>query len=109
MKNNNLWRIVALGVFFTVVAIAYIGRLLYLQVSGQDYYSMSTPTVYYTRNVTVQAQRGEIFDRNGKPLVVNNYTYNISIDYQTKPKAGKDFNDLIVDIITIASGTGDGV
>lgn len=107
MKNNNLWRIVALGVFFTAVAIAYIGRLLYLQVSGQDYYSMSTPTVYYTRNVTVQAQRGEIFDRNGKPLVVNDYTYDISFDYQTKPKAGKDFNDLIVDIITVAAKTGD--
>jgi len=107
MKNNNLWRIVALGVFFTLVAIAYIGRLLYLQVSGQDYYSMSTPTVYYTRNVTVQAQRGEIFDRNGKPLVVNDYTYDISLDYQTKPKAGKELNDLIVDIINAATKTGD--
>ena len=106
-NNNNLWRIVALGVFFSVVAIAYIGRLLYLQVSGQDYYSMSTPTVYYTRSVTVQAQRGEIYDRNGKPLVVNAYTYDISLDYQTKPKTGKEYNDLIVDIITAASKTGD--
>ncbi len=106
-NNNNLWRIVSLGVFFAVVAIVYIGRLLYLQVSGQDYYSMSTPTVYYTRKVTVQAQRGEIYDRNGKTLVANEYTYDISIDYATKPSTGKGLNDLLVDIMTAAARTGD--
>jgi len=106
-NNNNLWRIVSLGAFFVVIAIVYIGRLLYLQVSGQDYYSMSTPTVYYTRKVAIQAQRGEIYDRNGKPLVTNEYTYDISIDYATKPKSGKELNDLLVDIITAAAKTGD--
>ena len=101
MKNNNLWRLFAIGAMVCVVAVIYIGRLLFLQVSGQDYYSMSTPTVYKTRKVTVQAQRGEIYDRNGKPLVVNDYTYDISIDYATKP-TGRELNDMLVDLMTVA-------
>ena len=101
MKNNNLWRLFAVGAMVCVVAVVYIGRLLFLQVSGQDYYSMSTPTVYNTRKVTVQAQRGEIYDRNGKPLVVNDYTYDISIDYATKP-TGKELNDMLIDLMTVA-------
>jgi len=101
MKNNNLWRLFAIGAMVCVVAVVYIGRLLFLQVSGQDYYSMSTPTVLKTRKVTVQAQRGEIYDRNGKPLVVNDYTYDISIDYATKP-TGKELNDMLLDLMTVA-------
>ena len=85
MKKNHLSRIIAAGAFYLVLMLVFVGRLLYLQVSGQDYYSMSTPAKTYKRYVTVQAQRGEIFDRNGNAVVKNKYTYDVSLDYSTEP------------------------
>ena len=78
-------RIGAIAVLYIAIALIYVGRLLYLQVSGQDYYSMSTPSRTYSRTVKIQAQRGEIFDRNGNPLVYNNYSHNIALDYASLP------------------------
>lgn len=96
-----------IGVLYILIALVYVGRLLYLQVSGQDYYTMSTPTTTYTRTVKIQAQRGEIFDRNGKAIVTNAYTYDISLDYATRPTDAKAFNEMLLDIQSIAAHTGE--
>ena len=106
-KKSGIWRVIALAALYAFAALIFIGRLIYLQVSGQDYYSMSTPARFYTRTVTVQAQRGEIFDRNGKPLVVNEYSYNISADYSSKPSSNPEFNRMLLDIIAAAERSGD--
>ncbi|MBQ7599193.1 MAG: hypothetical protein IJU57_00795, partial [Clostridia bacterium] len=106
MKNNHLWRTIAIAVFYGFVTVLFIGRLIYLQVSGQDYYSMSMPSRQYTRTVTIQAQRGEIFDRNGKPLVVNDYSYNISADYSSRPDSKKGFCDMLLDFLLFAERSG---
>jgi len=95
-KNNNIVRLGAIGAIFILIAIFYIGRLLYLQVSGQDYYTTSTPPKEYTREVKIQAQRGEIFDRNGKALVTNTYSYDVSLDYSSRPKTQEGINELIL-------------
>ena len=102
MKKNNLSRIIAIGVFYLIIVLVYVGRLLYLQVSGQDYYTMSTPAKTYTRYVTVQAQRGEIFDRNGKTIVKNKYTYSLSLDYSTEPSEDSELNDMILYVTSLA-------
>ncbi len=106
MKKNNLSRIVAIGAFYLLIMLVYVGRLLYLQVSGQDYYSMSTPAKTYTRQVTVQAQRGEIFDRNGEAIVKNKYTYTLSLDYSTEPDTNSELNDMILYVRGIAEKHG---
>ena len=84
-SKENLTRLAAMAVIYIAIAIVFIGRLLYLQVSGQDYYTMSTPVTYVTRYEKIQAQRGEIYDRNGAPLVTNDYVYTIMLDYATRP------------------------
>ncbi len=101
-KRDNIIRIGAIAVLYIAISLLYVGRLLYLQVSGQDYYSMSTPTRTYSRTVKLQAQRGEIFDRNGNALVSNNYSYNIALDYASLPVGEKESNDIIISLVDAA-------
>ena len=104
-KRDNLRRIIAIAAFYVTVCLVYIGRLLYLQVSGQDYYTMSTPVTYFKRTEKIAAQRGEIFDRNGKPLVTNEYKNNILLDYASLEKSKT--NDLILEVYRFAEECGD--
>lgn len=101
-KKDNIIRIWAIGVIYIAIALVYVGRLLYLQVSGQDYYSMSTPTRTYSRTVKIQAQRGEIFDRNGVALVSNDYSYDIALDYASLPADERESNDIIISLVDAA-------
>ncbi|MCI6636029.1 MAG: hypothetical protein MSH31_08220 [Clostridiales bacterium] len=64
---------------------------------------MATPTVYYTRTEPIQAFRGEIYDRNGTPLVTNQYTYNLQLDYGSFPKKEADKNALLCRAMAILS------
>ena len=64
---------------------------------------MATPTVYYTRTEPIQAFRGEIYDRNGTPLVTNRYTYNLQLDYGSFPKKEADKNALLCRAMAILS------
>lgn len=106
-KSNNFVRLAAMGVLFLVVILIYTGRLLYLQVSGQDYYTMSVASVERTRTVTIRAQRGEIYDRNGVALVKNTYSYNISLDYASMPKAQADINAMLIELHALAARSGE--
>ena len=95
-KRDNIIRIWTIAVLYIAISLIYVGRLLYLQVSGQDYYSMSTPSRTYSRTVRIQAQRGEIFDRNGNALVSNRYSYNIALDYASLPADDKASCDIMI-------------
>jgi len=101
-KRDNIIRIWAIAVLYIAIALVYVGRLLYLQVSGQDYYSMSTPSRTYSRTVKLQAQRGEIFDRNGNALVSNKYSHNIALDYASLPADEKESNDIMISLVDAA-------
>ena len=67
VKDHNL-RYLSLVALFCIVAVIYLGRLFYIQISGRE---GSYDTSYTRRTVTVQAVRGELYDRNGKVLVKN--------------------------------------
>ncbi len=101
-KRDNIIRIWAIAVLYIAITLIYVGRLLYLQVSGQDYYSMSTPSRTYSRTVKIQAQRGEIFDRNGNALVANEYSHNIALDYASLPVSEKESNDIMIALVDAA-------
>ena len=71
-KRNHLMRYVILAVTFCAVCLVYVGRLFYVQIITKEETKEDETSV---RLVIVPAVRGEIFDRNGKALVVNRYTY----------------------------------
>ena len=75
-KLNYSMRYMMLCFFFVLVCVIYTARLINIQISGQDYYS-SGYSGTFVRKVSISAERGEIFDRNGIALVVNEYSQNI--------------------------------
>ena len=105
-KRENLLRFIAVGVIFCAVCLIYVGRLIYLQVAGQDYYTMAQPTTYVTRRVPIQAIRGEIYDRNGVALVTNEYTYDLQLDYGSFPGSESEKNAMVLDLLEAAERHG---
>ena len=105
-KKEHLIRFFAVGFIFCAVCLVYLGRLIYLQIAGQDYYVTTPPTVYYTRTVPIQAHRGEIYDRNGVPLVVNAYSHTLQLDYGSFPTTESGRNELLLTIFRAAEDHG---
>lgn len=78
--KNHAIRYLAIVAVFCAVCVVYLGRLFYIQISGREgQYDDETDVEY----IKVQAVRGEIYDRNGKKLVGNHYTYDMvfSVDF----------------------------
>ena len=98
-KRNNLLRYIAVGILFCAVCLVYLGRLVYLQVAGQDYYTQTPQIAVVTRKVPIQAIRGEIYDTNGVPLVTNRYTYDLQLDYAAFPKSESDKNAMVLGLL----------
>ncbi|MBQ9428300.1 MAG: hypothetical protein IJU41_02005 [Clostridia bacterium] len=107
-KLHITLRLVLLAALFVLICAAYLAELASIQVVGQDYYDLVRAETT-SRYVTVYAKRGEIYDRNGKPLVVNAENYNISLEYGAMPMAKADFNAMILDMTNavIAGGGGE--
>ena len=106
-KHDGLWRYIVIGAIFVVVCIVYIGMFVDLQVTGQDYYSMSNPVTYTKRSVKIQAQRGEIYDRNGNKLVGNEFFNDIRLDYASMPKTNPEKNSVILSLLGYLEKTGE--
>lgn len=77
-KRTQLWRFMTIAVVFCLACVIYLGRLFYIQISGRDDRYAGDTT---TRTVTIQAVRGEIYDRNGVALISNSYTYDLALSY----------------------------
>ena len=91
--------------FFVIICLVYCAKLISIQIAGRDFYELVS-TYTYTRTETITAQRGEIFDRNGTPLVTNIYTRNIVFDYASMPVYKDEFNDVILRTLEIFEKTG---
>ncbi len=78
VKKHYSMRYTAIAVLFLLVCLVYLGRLFYIQMFERE---DDTDNENRFRTVTIQAVRGEIYDRNGKPLVTNQYTYNLTLSY----------------------------
>lgn len=76
-RNHSL-RYLGIVVVFCLICVIYLGRLFYIQIAGRE---SSYTSENESRTVTVQAVRGEIYDRNGVKLVENRYTYDLSVSY----------------------------
>ncbi len=105
-NRDNLIRYIFVGSLFVVVCIIYIFIFIDLQVSGQDYYTMTPAVVTKTRTVKLQAQRGEIYDRNGKKLVENSFSYDLLLDYSSMPQKSADKNSVILSLLDSSKKSG---
>ena len=94
-KLHTSMRIALLGALFVLICVFYAVVLVNVQITGQDYYTIIKEETS-TRYVTIAAKRGEIFDRNGKALVINTTNYNICLEYGAMPSAKADFNAVIL-------------
>lgn len=104
-KLHTAVRIGALGALFVLICAVYLVILVNVQITGQDYYDIIKEETY-TRYVKVEAKRGEIYDRNGKALVINTSIYDVSLEYGAMPKAAAAFNAVILDTLAAVEDSG---
>ena len=90
---------IALCIFYSVVLAGVHAN----GESGED----EVPEEVYTENlVRVQPVRGEIYDRNGKLLVKNNYTYDIEFQYPAMAKTYAEQNGEILKFFSMVDAMG---
>lgn len=77
-RKSHVVRYLGIVAVFCLICVIYLGRLFYIQITGRSESYIGDTT---TRVVTVQAVRGEIYDRNGVPLVKNRYTYDLTLSW----------------------------
>ena len=104
MENRHTSRLLSLIAIFVLICLLFAARLINVQIAARDYYPLVTDGVR-GRVVTIQAQRGEIFDCNGTPLVKNEYSYNITLDRGTLPTSNAEENEALLRIYEKISGS----
>ena len=96
-KLNTAIRLVAIAALFLIICAVYLIILVNLQITGQDYYSIIKDETS-KRYIPIEAKRGEIYDRNGIPLVINTTNYCINLEYAAMPKSDEEFNNVILTV-----------
>ena len=92
-------RIVLLFVVMGLIIAVYLTALYKLQIFDADASEdamLATNTTKKT--VTLTADRGDILDRNGVPLVSTRASYNVTISYNAL-KDREDINDIILELV----------
>ncbi len=106
-KKEFLARYIIMGAFFVIFAFIFAGRLINIEVTGQGYVTDTSYTEYRTRTERIQAVRGEIFDRNGNPLVTNVYSYNIYFEAGSMNGNNLAKNRIIMGVLRAAEKCGE--
>ena len=102
-KREHLARYIFIGVIAVLFAVAFLGRLININVTGQGYVADTSQTDYKVRKKTVHALRGEIYDRNGKPLVTNEHYYELYFDAGSFSKLKNwEKNKVILNLLSAA-------
>ena len=106
-SNQRVTRLWGLGIVFLVVCAFYTVWLGVLELSGENIRGHRQDGTT-ERQVVVQAVRGQIYDRNGKPLVTNDYTYSLTMDYAVLPSDNDSRNAVILSAWSMLESCGDG-
>lgn len=102
-RNMIVRRLVALGLLLVAMMGALSARLADLQlVNGADYAVEAERRRFAT--IPVTAARGEIVDRNGKPLVTNHTGFSIRFDYAFWDKTQQ--NEVILKLVRLLQASG---
>lgn len=98
MEREPNKNIIIIYVFTALLAFFIFIRLIQLQVvNGSEYAQKSESRL--VRSVTVTAPRGEILDRNGRPLVTNRMGF--SVQFQKTPATDDELNSTILSLINL--------
>lgn len=103
-RVGRLWM---LGVFFLACCVIAVIRLGTLDLSSENIRGHK-PDGTTTRTEIVQAVRGQIYDRNGVPLVTNRYTYSLTMDYSVLPSENDARNRAIIRTLVALESCGEG-
>ncbi len=105
-RNHRIARLWGLGIGFLLVCLVYIIRLATLELTSENIGGHRRDGTT-ERRVTVQAVRGQIYDRNGMPLVTNTYTYSLTVDYAVLPEGNNERNAILLSTLRILEACGD--
>ena len=97
-------RTLAAGAILLAVLCVYAALLIRMQVTDAAVYRAEAEK-RVTRTLTLSAPRGNIYDRNGTPLVVNRESYAIQID--RAQCRGEAFAQAVCRLASILEETGD--
>lgn len=105
-KHPHAWRLSALAGFMLLICLVYTAKLVNIQIASRDQYAEAQINTY-KRTVKIQAHRGEIFDRNGTPLVTNEIRYSLILDYAALPYGYAASNEVILEALAALERTGE--
>lgn len=103
-QESRNFRLYVLGGLLAAVLLVYLGVLYSVQVVHHQDYAMQA-VCSIPRTETVEASRGILTDRNGRTLVSNRSTYNLTFD-PSLLKEGEDQNEAILRLIQLCQRQG---
>lgn len=105
-KKLAIRRIILPCILVACIAV-FVGVLIKVQlIDGEEYAGAVNTATQST--VPIKAARGEMVDRNGKPIVVNRQGYSIIFDYSYFPskKENNERNSIIISLIRLFEQSG---
>lgn len=103
-RESRNFRLYVLGALLVAILLVYLFILYSVQVvHHQDYATQSVRSIAHSE--TVEASRGVITDRNGRLLVGNRSTYNLTFD-PSLLKEDEDQNEAILRLIELCQERG---
>ena len=105
-KTHHILRIASVGVFLALMLVFFVIILMRIQVVDRDRYIGGVLISANTRTEIILAHRGEIFDRNGKPLITNEYSYSVVFDYGSMPYGAHASNATILEAQRVLEAAG---
>ena len=97
----RIWFVVGL---FLLICVVYFVRMINIVVNAEPTEQVQIGT--YERREPIQALRGELYDRNGKVLVYNEYSYDLVFDYGAMAATQLDRNYAILQTVYALRTTG---
>lgn len=105
--SRRVGRMTALGIFFLVCCVVYVIVFAVMELNSENIGGHAKDGTT-ERTVIVQAMRGQIYDRNGKPLVTNEYTYSLTVDYSVLPTEPLSRNETLLKALEVLYTCGEG-
>ena len=91
------FRIAFVAAVFVLICLVYFARMFIIVATADPNDKIETGT--FTRTEPIQALRGEIYDRNGKKLVYNEYSYDMVFDYDAMAATQAERNVTILQAV----------
>ncbi len=106
-SGRRVSRMMGLGIFFLICCFVYLAVFAVMELNGENIKGHAKDGTT-ERTVIVQAMRGQIYDRNGKPLVTNEYTYSLTVDYSVLPTDPQKRNETLLKALEVLYTCGEG-